>query len=51
MLKKVLKSVITQWMFSLSEEHSLLPAQNIGAHHGESIDTAIDYLVQLIYAT
>jgi hypothetical protein len=35
----------------LSEEHSLLPAQHIGASPARSIDTALDYLVQQICAT
>ncbi len=35
----------------MSEEHSLLPAQHMGACPGKSIDTALDYLVQQIHAT
>jgi hypothetical protein len=50
-LGKVLKSIIARWISTLSEEHSLLPAQHIGARPGRSIDTALDFLVQQIYAT
>ncbi len=35
----------------MSEEHSLLPAQHMGARPGRSIDTALDFLVQQIHAT
>ncbi len=35
----------------MSEEHSLLPAQHMGACPGRSIDTAIDFLVQQIQAS
>jgi hypothetical protein len=35
----------------LSEEFSLLPAQNMGACPGRTIDTALYFLVQQIYAT
>jgi hypothetical protein len=35
----------------LSEEHSLLPAQHMGAHPGRSIDTALEFLMKLIHAT
>jgi hypothetical protein len=50
-LGKVLKSVIARRISSLSEEHSLLLAQHMGACPGRSIDTALDFLVQQIYAT
>jgi hypothetical protein len=46
-----LESVIAQQILTLSEEHSLLPAQHMGAHPSRSIDTALDVLVQQIYAT
>jgi retron-type reverse transcriptase len=36
---------------SLSEEHSLLSSQHMGARPGRSIDTALNYLIQLIHAT
>jgi hypothetical protein len=49
-LGKVLKSVIARRILSLSEEHSLLPAQHMGACPGRSIDTALDFLVQKIHA-
>jgi hypothetical protein len=51
MLGKVLESVIVQQISSLFEEHSLLPAQHMGARHGRSINTALDFLVQQIQAT
>jgi hypothetical protein len=41
MLRKVLESVIGRRIMSLSEEHSLLPAQHMGAHPGKSIDIAL----------
>jgi hypothetical protein len=44
-VRKVLESVIARRISSLSEEHSLLPAQHMGARPGRSIETAIDYLV------
>ncbi len=50
-LRKTLESVIARQISTLSEEHRLLPAQHMGAHPGESIDTAPDYLVQQIHAT
>jgi hypothetical protein len=50
-LGKVLESVIAQRISTLSEEHSILPAQHMGAHPGRSINTALDFLVQQIYAT
>jgi hypothetical protein len=50
-LGKIIVSVIAQWISSLSEEHSLLPAQHMGACPGRSIDTALDYLDQQIHAT
>ncbi len=43
--------VIARRILTLSEEHSRLPAQHIGARPGRSIDTALDFLVQHIYAT
>ncbi len=51
MLGKVLKSVIAQRILTLSEEHSLLPAQHMEACPGRSIETALDFLVQQIQAT
>ncbi len=50
-LGKVVESVIARWISSLSEEHSLLRAQHMGACPCRSIDTALDFLVQQIYAT
>jgi hypothetical protein len=50
-LGKVLESAIARQISTLSEEHSLLPAPHIGARPGRSIDTALDFLVQQIYAT
>jgi hypothetical protein len=50
-LGKVLESVIARQISTLSEEHSPLPAQHRGARPGRSIDTALDFLVQQIYAT
>jgi hypothetical protein len=50
-LGKVLRSVIARQISSLSEEHSLLPAQHMGACPGRSIDSALDFLVQQICAT
>jgi hypothetical protein len=35
----------------MSEKHSLLPAQRIGACPGRSIDTALAFLVLQIYTT
>ncbi len=35
----------------MSEEHSLLPAQHMGARPGRSIDIILDFLVQQIHAT
>jgi hypothetical protein len=49
-LRKVLRSVIARQILSLSEEHSLLPAQHIEACPGRSIDTALDFLVQQIHS-
>jgi hypothetical protein len=46
----VLESVIAPLILTLSEEHSLLPAQHMGARHGTSIATALDFLVQPIHA-
>ncbi len=51
MLGKVLESVVARRISSLSEEHSLLPDQHMGARPGRSIDTALDFLVQQIHAT
>jgi hypothetical protein len=48
---KVLKSVIARRISTLSEEHSLLPAQHMGANPSRSIDTALNYLVKQIHAT
>jgi hypothetical protein len=50
-VKKVLESVISRQMITLSEEYSLLSAQHMGTHPGRSIDTTLDFLVQQIYAT
>jgi hypothetical protein len=50
MLVKVLESVIARQISFLSEEHSPLPAQHMGARPGRSIDTALDFLVQQIHA-
>jgi hypothetical protein len=50
-LGMVLESVITLWILSLSEEHSLLPAQHMGDRPSRSIDIAHDFLVELIHAT
>jgi hypothetical protein len=47
----VLESVIARQILSLSEEHSLLPAQHKGARPSRSIDTALDFMVQQIHAT
>jgi hypothetical protein len=47
----VLESVIARRISTLSEEHSLLPAQHMGAHPGRSIDTVLDFLVHQIHAT
>jgi hypothetical protein len=50
-LGKVLESVIARQISTMSEEHSLLPAQHMGFCPSRSIDTALDYLVQQIHAT
>jgi hypothetical protein len=50
-LRKVLESVIAQRISSLSEEHSLLPTQHMGARPRWSIDTALEYLLQPIHAS
>jgi hypothetical protein len=50
-LGKVLKSVITQQIVSLSEKHNLLPAQHMGACLSRSIHTTLDSLVQQIHTT
>jgi hypothetical protein len=50
-LGKVLESVIACRISSLSEEHSLLPAQHMGARPGRSIDTALDFLLQQVHAS
>jgi hypothetical protein len=50
-LGKALESVIARRISTPSEEHSLLPAQHMGARPGRSIDTTLDLLVQQIYAT
>jgi hypothetical protein len=50
-LGKVLESVIARRISMLSKEHSLLPAQPMGARSGRSIDTTLDFLVQQIHAT
>ncbi len=46
-----MESVIARRISTLSEEHSLLPAQHMGADPSRSIDTALDYLVKQIHAT
>jgi hypothetical protein len=51
MLGMVQESIIARRISTLSEEHSPLPAQHMGARPGRSIDTALDYLVQQIHAT
>jgi hypothetical protein len=48
-LGKVLESVIARQISSLSEEHSLLPAQHMRACPGRSIDNAVDFQVQQIH--
>jgi hypothetical protein len=50
-LGKVLESVIARQMSSLSEEHSLLSTQHVGAHPSRLRDTALDFLVQQILAS
>ncbi len=50
-IEKVLKSVIAQQILSLSEEHSHLSAQHMGACPSRSIDTALDFMKQQICAT
>jgi hypothetical protein len=50
-LGKVLESVIERQILTLTEKHSLLPAQHMGARPGRSIDTALEYLDQQIHAT
>jgi hypothetical protein len=47
-LGKALESVIARQILSLSEEHSLLPAQHMGARPSRSINTALDFLVEQI---
>jgi hypothetical protein len=47
----MLESIIARQISSLSQEHSLLPAQHLGACPGRSIDTNLDFLVQKIHAT
>ncbi len=47
----MLESVIARQILTLSEEHSLLPAQHMGASPGRSIETALDFLVEQIHAT
>ncbi len=47
----VLESVIARQFLSLFEEHSLLPAQQMGACPGRSVETALDFLVQQIHAS
>ncbi len=51
MLGMVLESDIARQITTLSEEHSLLPAQHIGAHPSRSRDTTLDFLIQQIHAT
>jgi hypothetical protein len=51
MLGKVLGSVIAHQILSLSEEHTLIPAQRMGARPGRSIDTALNILLQQVHAT
>ncbi len=46
----MLESVIAQRISSLSEKHSLLPAQHMGASPGRSIDTSLDFMVHQIHA-
>jgi hypothetical protein len=43
---KVLESAIAWRISILSEEHSLLPAQHMGASPSWSIETALDFVVQ-----
>jgi hypothetical protein len=45
-----LRSVIAQQILTLSDEHSLLPAQHIRAHLGRIIDTVLDFPAQQIHA-
>ncbi len=47
----MLESDIARRLLSLSEEHSLLLAQHMGARPGRLIDFALDFLVQQIHAT
>jgi hypothetical protein len=50
-LGKVLESIIARRIWTLSEKHSLLPAQHMGDRPGRSMDTALDFLIQQIHAT
>jgi hypothetical protein len=50
-LWKVLEGVIARQILTLSEEDSIVPAQHMGTCPGRSIDTALNFLVQQIYAT
>ncbi len=49
-LGKVLEAVIASRITALSEEHGLLPPQQMGARPGRSTDTALEMLVQQIHA-
>jgi hypothetical protein len=49
-LGKVLKAVVASRITALSEEHGLLPPQQMGACPGRSTDTALEMLVQQIHA-
>jgi hypothetical protein len=44
-LGKVLKAVVARRITAPSEEHSLLPPQQMGARPGRSTDTALEMLV------
>ncbi len=49
-LGKVLEAVVASRITALSEEHGLLPPQQMGARPGRSTDTALDMLLQQIHA-
>ncbi len=46
-----MESVIARRILTLSEEHSLLPTQHMGACPSRSVHTALYYLIQQIHVT
>jgi hypothetical protein len=49
-LGKVLEGVVARKITALFEEHGLLPPQHMGARPGRSTETALDLLLQQVYA-